>query len=100
MFECLGINIVKDTFSYTSHRTKGETIHRMYRNRDYFWDGSVHDMWILTPFTVDTLKPKCFQMAERKLDGGPSSSIRSLDMGTAMFFLYEVAYVLAEIINI
>ena len=39
-------------------------------------------------------------MVEQKLDGGPSSSIRSLDMGTAMFFLYEVAYVLAEIINI
>jgi len=36
---------------------------------------------ILTPFTVDTLKPKCFQMAERKLGGGPSSSIPSLDMG-------------------
>ena len=25
--------------------TKGETIHRMYRNHDYFGDGSVHDMW-------------------------------------------------------
>ena len=52
MFECLGINIVKDTFSYTSHRTKGETIHRMYRNRDYFWDGSVHDTW--RPAAYDT----------------------------------------------
>jgi hypothetical protein len=23
--------------------SKGETIHRMYRNHDYFGDGSVHD---------------------------------------------------------
>ena len=25
--------------------TKGETIHRMYRNHDYFGDGLVHDTW-------------------------------------------------------
>jgi hypothetical protein len=29
---------------------KGETIHRMYRNHDYFGDSSVHDMW--RPITI------------------------------------------------
>ena len=33
--------------------TKGETIHRMYRNRDYFGDGSVHDTW--RPLTIQTI---------------------------------------------
>jgi hypothetical protein len=32
---------------------KGETIHRMYRNRDYFGDGSVHDTW--RPLTIQTI---------------------------------------------
>jgi hypothetical protein len=32
---------------------KGETIHRMYRNRDYFGDGSVHDTW--RPITIQTI---------------------------------------------
>jgi len=34
-------------------RSKGETIHRMYRNRDYFGDGSVHDTW--RPLTIQTI---------------------------------------------
>jgi hypothetical protein len=29
---------------------KGETIHRMYRNHDYFGDSSVHDTW--RPLTI------------------------------------------------
>jgi hypothetical protein len=33
--------------------TKGETIHRMYRNHDYFGDGSVHDTW--RPLTIQTI---------------------------------------------
>ena len=33
--------------------TKGETIHRMYRNHDYFGDGSVHDTW--RPLTVNDM---------------------------------------------
>jgi hypothetical protein len=33
--------------------TKGETIHRMYRNRDYFGDGSVHDTW--RPLMIQTI---------------------------------------------
>ena len=37
----------------TINLTKGETIHRMYRNRDYFGDGSVHDMWM--PLTIQTI---------------------------------------------
>jgi hypothetical protein len=32
---------------------KGETIHRMYRNRDYFGDGSVLDTWRL--LTIQTI---------------------------------------------
>jgi hypothetical protein len=32
---------------------KGETIHRMYRNHDYFGDGSVHDTW--RPLTIHTI---------------------------------------------
>jgi len=32
---------------------KGETIHRMYRNRDYFGDGSVHDTW--RPLMIQTI---------------------------------------------
>ena len=32
---------------------KGETIHRMYRNHDYFGDGSVHDTW--RPLTIQTI---------------------------------------------
>jgi hypothetical protein len=35
------------------HQSKGETIHRMYRNRDYFGDGSVHDTW--RPLTIQTI---------------------------------------------
>jgi hypothetical protein len=30
--------------------SKGETIHHMYRNRNYFGDGSVHDTW--RPLTI------------------------------------------------
>ena len=33
--------------------TKGETIHHMYRNHDYFGDGSVHDTW--RPLTIPTI---------------------------------------------
>ena len=33
--------------------SKGETIHRMYRNRDYFGDGSVHDTW--RPLMIQTI---------------------------------------------
>jgi hypothetical protein len=32
---------------------KGETIHRMYRNHDYFGDGSVLDTW--RPLTIQTI---------------------------------------------
>jgi hypothetical protein len=31
----------------------GETIHRMYQNRDYFGDGSVHDTW--RPLAIQTI---------------------------------------------
>ena len=34
-------------------KTKGETIHRMYRNCDYFGDDSVHDTW--KPLTIQTI---------------------------------------------
>ena len=34
-------------------RSKGETIHHMYRNRDYFEDGSVHDRW--RPLMIQTI---------------------------------------------
>ena len=34
---------------------------------------------VFTSLTITTLKPKCLQIADRKLDGGPSSS-----MGAAM----------------
>ena len=37
----------------TMMSTKGETIHRMYRNHDYFGDGSVHDTW--RPLTVNDM---------------------------------------------
>jgi hypothetical protein len=33
--------------------SKGEMIHRMYRNRDYFGDGSVHDTW--RPLTIQMI---------------------------------------------
>jgi hypothetical protein len=33
--------------------TKGETVHRMYQNHDYFGDGSVHDTW--GPQTIQTI---------------------------------------------
>jgi hypothetical protein len=33
--------------------TKGKTIHRMYRNHDYFGDGSVYDTW--RPLTIQTI---------------------------------------------
>jgi hypothetical protein len=33
--------------------SKGEAIHCMYRNRDYFGDGSVHDMW--RPLTIQAI---------------------------------------------
>jgi hypothetical protein len=33
--------------------TKGETIHRMYRNHNYFGDGSVHDTW--RSLTIQTI---------------------------------------------
>ena len=36
---CLSLNLPP--------KGKGETIHRMYRNRDYFGDGSIHDTWRL-----------------------------------------------------
>ena len=42
-------NTVKSV--YTEH--KGETIHRMYRNHDYFGDGSVHNTW--RPLTIQTI---------------------------------------------
>jgi hypothetical protein len=42
-------------FAMFSHweATKGETIHRMYRNCDYFGDGSVHDTW--RPLTIQAI---------------------------------------------
>jgi hypothetical protein len=40
-------------FEMCSLENKGETIHRMYRNRDYFGDGSVHDTW--RPLTIQTI---------------------------------------------
>jgi hypothetical protein len=36
-----------------SYWCKGETIHCMYRNRDYFGDSSVHDTWRL--LTIQTI---------------------------------------------
>jgi hypothetical protein len=36
----------------SSRSAKGETIHHMYQNHDYFGDGSVHDMW--RPLTIQT----------------------------------------------
>jgi hypothetical protein len=35
------------------NKAKGETIHRMYRNRDSFGDSSVHDTW--RPLTIQTI---------------------------------------------
>jgi hypothetical protein len=35
------------------HTSKGETIHSMYRNHDYFGDDSVHDTWRL--LTIQTI---------------------------------------------
>ena len=32
---------------------KGEMIHRMYRNHDYFGEGSIHDTW--RPLTIQTI---------------------------------------------
>jgi hypothetical protein len=41
-------------------RSKGETIHHMYRNRDYFGDGSVHDTW--RPQTIPTIWCSFFEL--------------------------------------
>jgi hypothetical protein len=41
--------------------SKGETIHRMYRNHDSFGDGSVHDTW--RPLTIQTI---CCSFFEKK----------------------------------
>ena len=58
------MNFIKDFILYNvqdyiynirtlSENIKGETIHRMYRNHDYFGDGSVNDMW--RPLTIQTI---------------------------------------------
>jgi hypothetical protein len=52
--QCAGRHVYQFKIQYPSPRTnttllllpiKGETIHRMYRNHNYFGDGSVHDTW-------------------------------------------------------
>ena len=58
------MNFIKDFILYNvqdyiynirtlSENIKGETIHRMYRNHDYFGDGSVNDTW--RPLTIQTI---------------------------------------------
>ena len=42
-----------DLYTYSHILSKGVTIHRMYRNRDYFGDGSVHDTW--RPLTMQII---------------------------------------------
>jgi hypothetical protein len=42
---------------------KGETIHRMYWNRDYFGDGSVRDTW--RPLTIQTIWCSFFEKSNQ-----------------------------------
>jgi hypothetical protein len=60
--QCAGRHVYQFKIQYPSPRTnttllllpiKGEKIHRMYRNRNYFGDGSVHDTW--RPLTIQTI---------------------------------------------
>jgi hypothetical protein len=45
--------------------TKGETIHCMYRNHDYFGDGLVHDTW--RPLTIQTIWCSFFEKSSVEL---------------------------------
>jgi hypothetical protein len=45
--------------NFITYGCKGETIHRMYRNHDYFGDGSVHDTW--RPLTIQTMRCSFFE---------------------------------------
>jgi hypothetical protein len=47
------INFYHIMLHWVHHIVKGETIHCMYRNRDYFGYGSVHDTW--RPLTIQTI---------------------------------------------
>ena len=49
----LSLNLVLFLICGLVQYNKGETIHHMYRNRDYFGDGSVHDTW--RPLKIQTI---------------------------------------------
>jgi hypothetical protein len=49
----LGTDCIGSCKSNLYRESKGEAIHRMYRNHDYFEDGSVHDTW--RPLTIQTI---------------------------------------------
>ena len=54
--DCISFKLLSQLEPHYLHsdvQGKEETIHHMYRNRDYFGDGSVHDTW--RPLTIQTI---------------------------------------------